>query len=84
MEVFAEATNIFNIRSIFQYNSTTIPVYGLGVIPTNQINGTDANGNLINGLPNYRTDFERFTTGTTIGATSLDSRNFQIGFKFIF
>ena len=84
MEAFAEATNIFNIRSIFQYNSSTIPVYASGVIPANQINGTDSSGNLINGLPNFRTDFERFTTGTTIGATALDSRNFQIGFKFIF
>ena len=84
MEAFAEATNIFNIRSIYQFNNTTIPVYATGIIPANQINGTDANGNLINGLPNFRTDFERFRTGTTIGATALDSRNFQLGFKFIF
>lgn len=84
MEAFAEATNIFNIRSIYQYNNTITPAYSNGAIPANQINGTDALGNLINGLPNFRTDFERFTTGTTIGATALDSRNFQIGFKFIF
>ena len=84
MEAFVEATNIFNIRSIFQYNSSIIPVYATGVIPANQINGTDSNGNLISGLPDFKNDFERFTTGTTIGATSLDSRNFQIGFKFIF
>ncbi|HEX8564933.1 MAG TPA: TonB-dependent receptor [Pyrinomonadaceae bacterium] len=84
LEAFVEATNIFNIRSIFQYNSTTLPVYGLVIIPTSQINGTDANGVLINGLPNFATDFERFTTGTTIGATALDSRNVQIGFKFNF
>lgn len=84
MEAFVEATNIFNIRSIYQYNNTALPVYGLGAIPTNQINGTDALGNLINGLPNFATDFERYQTGTTIGATALDSRNFQIGFKFIF
>ncbi len=84
LEAFVEATNIFNVRSIFQYNTSTTPAYASGVIPTNQINGTDAFGVLINGLPNFRTDFERFTTGTTIGATSLDSRNFQVGFKFIF
>ena len=84
LEAFAEATNIFNIRSIFQFNSTTLPVYGLGAIPANQINGTNVNGELISGLPDFATDFERFTTGATIGATALDSRNFQIGFKFIF
>ena len=61
MEAFAEATNIFNIRSIFQYNSSVIPVYATGVIPANQIPGTDSGGNLINGLPNFRTDFERYT-----------------------
>ena len=84
MEAFAEATNIFNIRSIFQYNSSVLPVYADGVIPANRIPGTDSNGNLINGLPNFRTDFERYTIGGGIGATALDSRNFQIGFKFIF
>jgi hypothetical protein len=68
MEAFAEATNIFNIKSIFQYNSTVIPA-----------TGTDANGNLINGLPDYRNNY--LTLG---GATALDSRNFQLGFKFIF
>ncbi len=75
IEAFAEATNIFNIRSIFQYNSTTIPV---NTAPAFN-NGTDAFGNLINGLPDYRTNYQSLG-----GATALDSRNFQIGFKFIF
>lgn len=68
MEAFAEATNIFNIKSIYQYNSTVIPA-----------TGTDANGNLINGLPDYRNNYLNLG-----GATALDSRNFQLGFKFIF
>ncbi len=75
VEAFAEATNIFNVRSIFQYNSTTIPV---NLAPALN-NGTDAFGNLINGLPDYRTNY--LVLG---GATALDSRNFQIGFKFVF
>jgi hypothetical protein len=75
LEAFAEATNILNHRSIFQYNSTVIPV---NLAPVNN-NGTDANGNLINGLPDYRTNFPFLG-----GATALDSRNFQLGFKFIF
>lgn len=76
LEAFAEATNIFNIKSIFQYNSTTIPVNANN---PNLNNGTDAFGNLINGLPNYQTNYQSLG-----GATALDSRNFQIGFKFIF
>jgi hypothetical protein len=80
LEAFVEATNIFNINSIYQFNTTTLPVFGNGIQPGNQINGTNAFGALINGIPNYETDFERLP----IGATALDSRNFQIGFKFIF
>ncbi len=76
LEAFAEATNIFNIKSIFQYNSTTIPVNANNPAFNN---GTDAFGNLINGLPDYRTNYPFIG-----GATALDSRNFQIGFKFIF
>ncbi len=76
LEAFAEATNIFNIRSIFQYNSTTIPVNANNPAFNN---GTDAFGNLINGLPDYRANYQSLG-----GATALDSRNFQIGFKFIF
>lgn len=78
LEAFAEATNIFNIRSIFQYNSTVIPVVANPANLANN-NGTDANGVLINGLPDYRNNFQNLG-----GATALDSRNFQIGFKFIF
>ncbi len=69
LEAFAEATNIFNIRSIYQYNSTTLT----SAFPV------DTNGNLTNGLPDYRNNFQSLG-----GATALDSRNFQIGFKFIF
>ncbi len=69
LEAFAEATNIFNIRSIYQYNNTTLT----SAFPV------DANGNLTNGLPDYRNNFRSLG-----GATALDSRNFQIGFKFIF
>lgn len=75
LEAFVEATNIFNINSIYQFNSTTIP-FNL-TAPLN--NGTDALGNLINGLPDYQTNYPSLG-----GATALDSRNFQIGFKFIF
>jgi hypothetical protein len=75
LEAFVEATNIFNINSIYQFNSTTIP-FSLAA-PLN--NGTDALGNLINGLPDYERNYPSLG-----GATALDSRNFQIGFKFIF
>ncbi len=75
-EFFAEATNIFNIKSIYQYNSTTIPVNATNPALNN---GTDAFGNLVNGLPDYRTNY--LSLG---GATALDSRNFQLGFKFTF
>lgn len=71
LEAFAEATNIFNIKSIFQYNNTN-----LGAAFT----GTGANaGVLVNGLPDFRNNFQNLG-----GATALDSRNFQIGFKFNF
>lgn len=69
LEAFAEATNIFNIRSIYQYNSTTLGT----AFPT------DVNGSLVNGLPDYRNNFQ-----TLGGATALDSRNFQLGLKFNF
>jgi hypothetical protein len=75
LEAFVEATNIFNINSIYQFNSTTIP-FNLAAPLSN---GTDALGNLINGLPDYETNYQSLG-----GATALDSRNFQIGFKFIF
>ncbi|MBA4120999.1 MAG: TonB-dependent receptor [Acidobacteria bacterium] len=71
LEAFAEATNIFNIKSIYQFNNTN-----LGAAFT----GTGANaGVLVNGLPDFRNNFS-----TLGGATALDSRNFQLGIKFIF
>jgi Carboxypeptidase regulatory-like domain/TonB dependent receptor len=69
VEAFAEAVNIFNHNSIFQFNNTILT-------------GTNFNtslvdprtGKLIGTLPDFRTR----------GVTSLDSRQFQFGFKFIF
>jgi hypothetical protein len=61
LEGFVEATNIFNINSVFQYNNLAV--------------AADATtGNLIGTLPDFKAR----------GATALDSRNLQIGFKFIF
>jgi len=62
VEAFAEAVNIFNINSIFQFNNTTVS------------NVDTATGNLVGDLPDFRTR----------AVTSLDSRQFQFGFKFIF
>jgi hypothetical protein len=82
IEAFAEAVNIFNINSIFQFNNT--------VLASNRNQIRDANGNVISGsfdtLVNPLTgelrgnlpDFKQ------LGVTSLDSRQFQFGFKFIF
>jgi hypothetical protein len=61
LEVFGEFVNLFNINSIFQFNNLAVP--------------TDAAGNLIGTLPDFR---------TRSIPTSLDSRQFQLGFKFIF
>jgi hypothetical protein len=61
LEVFGEFVNLFNINSIFQFNN-------LAVL-------TDAAGNLVGTLPDFR---------TRSIPTSLDSRQFQLGFKFIF
>jgi hypothetical protein len=71
LEAFAEAINIFNINSIFQYNNTTLAV------------GTfvDANtGALIAPLP----DFTDPGVRASRGVTSLDPRSIQLGLKFIF
>lgn len=63
LEFFAEAVNIFNINSIYQYNNTTLT------------SGFDlTSGALTTPLPDF----------ATRGVTSLDSRQFQLGFKFIF
>lgn len=61
LEAFGEFVNLFNINSIFQYNNLTVT--------------TDANGNLVGDLPDFR---------NRISPTSLDSRQFQLGFKFSF
>jgi hypothetical protein len=61
LEVFGEFQNLFNINSIVGFNNVTVT--------------TDANGELIGGLPDFRARNQ---------ATSQDSRQFQLGFKFIF
>ncbi|MEP6900315.1 MAG: TonB-dependent receptor [Actinomycetota bacterium] len=69
VEAFAEAVNIFNINSIFQYNNTILSAsnYRTSLVDPR-------NGNLIGTLPDF----------ALRGVTSLDSRQFQFGFKFIF
>ena len=69
IEAFAEAVNIFNINSIFQYNNTILTAtnYRTSLV--------DARTGILTGtLPDFKTR----------GVTSLDSRQFQLGFKFIF
>jgi hypothetical protein len=77
IEAFAEAVNIFNINSIFQFNNTVLQsnrnalpgVPGSFDTPVNPLTGE-----LRSSLPDFR----------TLGVTSLDSRQFQFGIKFIF
>ncbi len=65
LEFFGEFTNIFNINSIFQFNSLTVT--------------TDlATGNPTSALPNLQ---NRRAANQIV---SLDSRQFQLGFKFKF
>ncbi|MCM3902764.1 MAG: TonB-dependent receptor [Pyrinomonadaceae bacterium] len=61
LEVFGEFQNFFNINSIVQFNNVTVT--------------TNANGELIGGLPDFRARNQ---------STSQDSRQFQLGLKFIF
>jgi hypothetical protein len=61
LEVFGEFVNLFNINSIVQFNNVTVT--------------TNANGELVGGLPDFRARNQ---------STSQDSRQFQLGFKFIF
>ena len=61
LEVFGEFVNLFNINSIVQFNNVTVT--------------TNANGELIGGLP----DFKALNQ-----STSQDSRQFQLGLKFVF
>lgn len=65
LEFFGEFTNIFNLNSIFQFNSLTVT--------------TDAaTGNPTSALPNLQ---NRRAANQIV---SLDSRQFQLGFKFKF
>lgn len=69
LEVIAEFVNLFNQNSVFQFNNT--------VLSANNANTSlvdPQTGNLRGSLPDFR----------TLGVTSLDSRQFQLGFKFIF
>jgi hypothetical protein len=68
-EAFAEAINIFNINSIFQFNSTTLTATNY---KTSQVD--PRTGNLIGTLPDFR----------KLAVASLDARAFQLGLKFIF
>ncbi len=61
LEVFGEFQNLFNINSIVGFNNVTV--------------ATNANGELISGLPDFKARNQ---------STSQDSRQFQLGFKFIF
>jgi hypothetical protein len=64
LEVFGEFVNVFNINSVFQFNSLTVPTTAAGVFT-----GT---------LPTLE---DRKAANQV---TSLDSRQFQLGFKFNF
>lgn len=69
VEAFAEAVNIFNINSIFQYNNTILSATNF------RTSLVDARTGVLTGtVPDFKTR----------GVTSLDSRQFQFGFKFIF
>lgn len=69
LEIFGEFVNFFNINSIFQFNNTVLT-------------GNNANTSLVDPLTgNVRGTLPDFRT---LGVTSLDSRQFQLGFKFVF
>ena len=61
LEVFGEFVNFFNINSIVEFTNVTVM--------------TNANGELIGGLPDFKARNQ---------SASQDSRQFQLGFKFIF
>jgi len=61
LEGFGEFVNLFNVNSIVQFNNVTVT--------------TNANGELVGGLPDFRARNQ---------STSQDSRQFQLGFKIIF
>jgi len=68
-EAFAEAINIFNINSVFQFNSTTLSAnnYNTSLVDPRT-------GNLKGSLPDFR----------KLAVASLDPRAIQLGLKFIF
>ncbi|MEJ7847120.1 MAG: TonB-dependent receptor [Pyrinomonadaceae bacterium] len=77
IEAFAEAVNIFNTNSIFQFNNTVLQSNRNALPGTTGSFDTLVNpltGELRGSLPDFR----------SLGVTSLDSRQFQFGFKFIF
>jgi hypothetical protein len=69
IEAFAEAVNVFNTNSVFQFNSTTLTGNNVNTSLVDPFTGT-----LRGNLPDFR----------TLGVTSLDSRQIQLGIKFIF
>ena len=77
IELFAEAVNIFNINSIFQFNNTVLQsnrnaVSGLAGSFDTLVN--PLTGEIRGSIPDFR----------TLGVTSLDSRQAQLGIKFNF
>ncbi len=75
--LLAEAVNIFNTNSIFQFNNTVLQSNRNalpGVAGSFDTLVNPLNGELRGSLPDFK----------TLGVTSLDSRQFQLGFKFIF
>ncbi len=77
IEAFAEAVNIFNINSIFQFNNTVLLSNRnalTGVAGSFDTLVNPLTGEIRGSLPEFR----------NLGVTSLDSRQFQFGFKFIF
>jgi hypothetical protein len=82
VEFFAEAVNIFNINSAFQFNNLTLAgnrnrVFDVGGVLIPGSFDTLVNpltGELRGNLPDFG----------SLGVTSLDSRQLQLGFKFKF
>jgi hypothetical protein len=69
LEVFSEFINLFNTNSVFQFNNTVLAGNNATTSLVDPLTG-----NVRGALPNFR----------NLGVTSLDSRQFQLGFKFIF
>jgi hypothetical protein len=69
LEVFGEFINIFNRRSIFQVSGTVT---------------TNASGQLVDANNNVITTLPDFINRSNASPVALDSRQFQLGFKFSF